>query len=465
MAALLPPCVIVAPSSDQAATFVAKVAGHEALVTFGAAELVHGAGAFAVVHLPIQDEWYFVVSFNDVRSIPRFAAKLTKQIEQLPGAPKVAWVRAFTRRFQRLLGFGDAAATQQDLKAACEQDDIAEVTAIAPEAAAFVKARASDLSIVPAVCEGLRSGLPALQDCAHELWQERRFITVHGPCSRGTPPANRDVAKPVQRGDHNGPYTRCVKCRAIFCHFCAADVVDAAEDGKELADALELARSLPRPHDAAKIHWQQHPVRPLPFKVIDQIKIPEADKLAWIQIEIGRDEDLTGFAAKFLDLFGNKLRGDVPQKAACLKLFAAYASGGATKESDLAPTDLMAFERVWKPDAPDRCLECSTVLDAPEEGTQSSVLGRYCSDKCRNAGVTVVCTRCQGKAESVSIRMPTEVEKHLICTACDRPLVIGTDEIAKWIRNSRRSIAMLGGYFQRTFDDAHEPAWKRRRRS
>ena len=146
MAALLLPCVIVAPSSDQAATFVAKVAGYEALLTFGAAELVQGAGAFAVVHLPIQDEWYFVVSFDAVRSIPKYAAKLTKQIEQLPGAPKVEWVRAFTRRFQRLLGFGDVAATQQNLKAACDQEDTAEVIAIAPEAAAFIKARASDLS-------------------------------------------------------------------------------------------------------------------------------------------------------------------------------------------------------------------------------------------------------------------------------------------------------------------------------
>ena len=74
--------------------------------------------------------------------------------------------------------------------------------------------------------------------------------------------------------------------------------------------------------------------------------------------------------------------------------------------------------------------------------------------------------------ESVSIRMPAQqgaagevAEEHLICTTCDRPLVIGTDELAKWIRNSRQSIAMLGVYFKRTFDDAHEPAWKRRRRS
>ena len=56
-------------------------------------------------------------------------------------------------------------------------------------------------------------------------------------------------------------------------------------------------------------------------------------------------------------------------------------------------------------------------------------------------------------------------EEHLICTTCDRPLVVGTDDVAKWIRNSRRSIAMLEGHFKRTLDDAHVPAWKKRRHS
>ena len=465
---------------------MAKVVRPWGLFGFGIAELTsNGAGAFAVVHLPIEDEWYFVISFDAVRSIPKYAAKLAKQIEQLPaapieqlpgakikqlpGPPKAEWVRAFTRRFQRLLGFGDAAATQQDLKAACERGDAVELTAIAPEAAAFIRARAetagADLSLVPAVSDGLRSALPALGDCAHELWDpaERQ---VMGPCSRGLPRVNRDATQPVRRGDHYGPYTRCVKCRTVFCNFCAADVADTAADREELADALEEARSLPRLCDAPVIEWRWHPTRPQPFKVIDQIKIPDADKLAWMQNEIGRDEDLPTFAAKFLDLFGNKLRGVVPQKSACLKLFAAYAGGSARKESDLAPTDRMTFERVWNPDAPDRCLECSTQLDDP---------GDYCSGKCRTAGVRLTCTRCQGKAERVSLRVPRAdgegdvVEKHFICTACDKPLPSGGDNthtqyVARSIRNDRRSFAMLEGHFEMARDDAHEPAWKSRRR-
>ena len=68
-----------------------------------------------MVHLPIQDEWYFLISFAAARSIPRYADKLTKQIGQLPGEPKVEWVRAFTRRLQQLVGFGDAAVTPQEI--------------------------------------------------------------------------------------------------------------------------------------------------------------------------------------------------------------------------------------------------------------------------------------------------------------------------------------------------------------
>ena len=139
-----------------------------------------------------------------------------------------------------------------------------------------------------------------------------------------------------------------------------------------------------------------------------------------------------------------------------MKLFAAYAGGGVMKESDLAPTDLMEFERVWTPHAPDRCLECSTVLDAP---------GEYCGNECRNAGAAVICTRCQGKAERVTLRTPTELEKHLICTACDPPLLIGDDRLAKVIHDGRRYIGMLSGHFKWKFDVAHEPAWKKRRRS
>ena len=38
--------------------------------------------------------------------------------------------------------------------------------------------------------------------------------------------------------------------------------------------------------------------------------------------EIGDEADLTAFAETWLRHFGAKIRGEVPQKAACLRLFA-----------------------------------------------------------------------------------------------------------------------------------------------
>lgn len=459
-ALLLPPCVVVSPSSDQAATFVAKVHGHEALATFGAAELVQGAGAFAVVHLPLQDDWYFVVSFAEVRSIPKYATKLTKQIGQLPGEPTVQWVRAFTRRFQRLCGFGDAAVARQDFKAACERGDSDELIILAPEAAAFI-AQASDFSIVPAVCDGLRSGLPALQDCAHELWYGK---PLQGPCSRGGGRAVRTF--PVRRGDHLGPFARCVECSTVFCHFCVADVEEAAEDRKGLAEAVRLAKSLPRPPDAAEIHWRQHPTRPMPFKVIDQVKVPQADKLGWIQSEIGCDAALTEFAVHFLELFGTKLRVDWSQKAACLKLFATYSGGaGAVRESDLAPDELMAFQRVWDPKAPARCLECGNAI---REATDYYESVTHCSDECANAGKTIWCTTCDVEGE-MTHTVP-------VCVECGAGVQLAQrigDELActgrlGWDSQSLRNAYTLWGFdhaFVQKPNPGHVPAWKKRRRS
>ena len=457
MASPLPPCVLVAATGDQAATFVAKVTGHEALRAFGASQLVHGGGAFSVVYLPVRDECYFVVSLDDVRSNPNFTKKLKKQIEQLPNKPKVEYVRPFTRRLQRLLGFGDAVATQQDVEAACNREDSAGLMAIAPQAAAFIKGT-DDLSIVPAVCDALRSGLPALQDCDHEVFTERNGIKPVGPCCRGNPRADRKWDDPVVRGDHYGPYTECSKCHAIFCKFCASDFTDARDDAEELARAFAKARSLPPAIDAAQIYWQQHPMRPQPFKVIDHKKIPDTEKLAWVQNEIGCGAELPEFAAKFMELFSSKTKGAVSQKAACLKLFAAYAGGGVTMESQLAPKDLMAFERIWQPDASDRCLECSTMLEAR---------GDYCSNKCLNAGQTVVCTRCNGKAEWVTLRIEGSgrIDKYLNCSVCDRPLGTGSSGIDAMGRNVRECCTLLMGHYKQTLDDAHEPAWKRRRRS
>ena len=50
----------------------------------------------------------------------------------------------------------------------------------------------------------------------------------------------------------------------------------------------------------------------MPFFVIDQRNVPDDEKLAWVRQELGNDAELPDFAAKFVELFGNKVRGKVP---------------------------------------------------------------------------------------------------------------------------------------------------------
>lgn len=168
--------------------------------------------------------------------------------------------------------------------------------------------------------------------------------------------------------------------------------------------------------------WRGHPTQPMPFYVIDHEKVPDDEKLAWMKQELGSDADLATFVARFLELFGEKLKGAVPQKRACLKLFGTYNEAGWKKEGDLPPTELEAFQQVWDPKAPTRCRECNSSLPADTPFTMP-----YCSDKCREAGKRLSCwrmvsgARCEGKVE---LRNGCKV-----CTVCN----IGKDreEIVK----------------------------------
>ena len=77
---------------------------------------------------------------------------------------------------------------------------------------------------------------------------------------------------------------------------------------------------------------KQHPTVPLPFYVIDHQKLGDVDKVAFIKHDFGKDNDLFTFAEKFMDLFGSKMKGVVPQKSKCLQLFALYSEHGAQLE-------------------------------------------------------------------------------------------------------------------------------------
>ena len=93
-------------------TYVLKfaVAAPTVLVDYGKGRLVLGAGAFAVIDV-VADEGsglYFVLTAEREYESTSYAARLRKEIAQLPGLHVLEWIQPLTSRLQRLLGWDDA---------------------------------------------------------------------------------------------------------------------------------------------------------------------------------------------------------------------------------------------------------------------------------------------------------------------------------------------------------------------
>ena len=67
-------------------------------------------------------------------TITSFTATMSKQIQQLPTNPKTEWVKPLTRQLQRILKWGDVAATKDDITQACKAGNNDELKANMPYA-------------------------------------------------------------------------------------------------------------------------------------------------------------------------------------------------------------------------------------------------------------------------------------------------------------------------------------------
>ena len=452
---------------------------------------------------------YLVITVPE-RAMDKYKYKLLNQVSSLAGAPQVMWARPLTRRLQRLLGWGDAGANREDVKSAARDGDAEELLTIMPSASSLI--RRGELDILPALHDAIRTGLPALNDCEHEFFTENAYQRVCGPCGL-------DV-------HHRGFFTRCGKCGATRCKLCARQSDGIAERQLDLTRAYHEVQGMHRwqvsksaectvcgripaqvcdcgarwcgacvaPREQASLRMQprtsilnQNAAAPADFFVIDQKKVPEEEKIAWVTREIGDDKGLTKFASKFLDLFGEKIRGAPAQKQACLTLYRKYArietredlerheyEDVATARKNLytnghnvPPSELEDFLYVWNPDALRRCHECDKELPAcTPYGEQ------YCSADCSEAALKVLCRKC-GPAGKISLRDGCRV-----CTTCGEGSAIaecvaataGMAEGTELDRSLKRNadalkIAnnILGG-FSTTRDPNHVAAWTKRRR-
>ena len=127
---------------------------------------------------------------------------------------------------------------------------------------------------------------------------------------------------------------------------------------------------------------------PVCLSMLDYTKWNNETKIEWMRFEVGHEAPLDEFAAKYKELFGDTVC-DARQKDLCLKLYREYSKIGQTEDkgdyetveerrgmayikgSQVPPSELCRFERVWYSEAPARCLNCNTAIP---EGQ------RYCND-------------------------------------------------------------------------------------
>jgi len=197
--------------------------------------------------------------------------------------------------------------------------------------------------------------------------------------------------------------------------------------------------------------WLQHPVTPLPFFVVDQVKPSDQEKVTWIRQELGSGATLPDFCAMYLELFGHKKAGVIQQKGHCLKLYGLYHPTSEEakwkREGELPPIVMQEFQRVWESTAPSRCHECRKPLKS------LSRQDHFCCDKCRDAGFVVACVRCTAEraCDFCTMRAPSGQSK------LDQALRQGQEDLERWRRNT--------GQVTRVAIPNHEPAWKRRKKS
>ena len=258
------------------------------------------------------------------------------------------------------------------------------------------------------------------------------------------------VGRCSRDGSHHWPFWRCTSCRLVLCRRCARCTGKEQSEREELQELLGHCDKAPK----SNCKWWQHPERPIPFFVIDQIKVPDEEKVAWLRQELGQAAPLPDFAAKYLELFGARKNGQANQKCAVMQLYALYApdrqEAAWKKECDIPPEHLVAFQRVWNPKAPRRCEECSKAL--PE---RAPITQRFCSDKCKDAGLERTCKLCEGAEEPCRIcqtlKAPDRASSGTrLDMACDSTSLKRFWEVA---HSSCSAVP------------SHEPAWKKRRRS
>ena len=244
------------------------------------------------------------------------------------------------------------------------------------------------------------------EQCGEQLWMECGLCggRCDQACECGAKRCKECIheSETKHRWTHSSHGEADTTQRPEGCSRCgSAESIKVCECGaRRCAECIELAAPC-----AETLEVWQNPLQPEPFYV-DVANLRNAEKKALLLHELGDDAPLADFARKFVDIFGLPTGPDQQktQKSTCLQLYREYAKiadNTSLSEQDrktlysktcmIPPIELSDFERVWDPEAPQRCLECT------KEIPKASAKGGFCSDACRYAGSTWTCVPCGSK--------------------------------------------------------------------
>ena len=377
-------------------TYVARITGaSDAVLAVQGQCRVFDARALASATVVLPDGpfagSYLVQTLEKECEDNAFASRMRVEIEKLPGSPRVEWVRPLTRRLQRLFGWGDVASTRADVVRAAKAGDAKTLMALLPQAASMIKNGEWEWNQLPALHDALRAApVVALEDCRREVADDEVQLR-----------AMHEALGQHAWSEHPNRKAICSRCEKDAPHVCACG-------------AMRCKQCMLPPTDSAfrpSCSWNQHPTRPLPFYVIDHVKWPDEEKLAWMRQEVGDEADLQTFAGKWLDMFGDRAHGAASQKAACIRLFGQHAPEGAEarawkKECDISPQERQAFQRLWG-DNRELCHECGRATLPGQKHLVRRLGCAFCSTQCATAGTLLSCRECHQPVSAEQLHCAT----------------------------------------------------------
>ena len=386
MASTFPQCARDASKPGFARTFVAKVtAASQVAIEWSAfqAHASQGANAVALVTRETDDNTIYIVLTRAAVRVDNHVPALKSKLEDPPLSATVEWARPFTRRLQRLFGWGDVWASQEVLERALDEEDDATLLRMLPEQRLAIQC--GDYDRVRMAVEALSgpSAAPALMDVDSNDEEDKKARLRAEHDAQGTHRYGQPSMKWECARCNSFPAARCEACGAQRCDKCTHDGATAT--------------AAPRPPH--KVVWKQNAMAPEPFYVQNPTKLSLEQQVEWLRDELPAAATLEEFAEVYRQLLADRVKGDVQKRLHCLQLYGLFnpAYKEVKKECQIQPPEaLEAFLRVFNPKAPSRCRWCATAVQP------GGAYALYCSDKCHFAAhPPVKCSSCGGKEHCI----------------------------------------------------------------